>query len=49
VTPFAGFGAGGADAGGELVLRRENQYIEGAQDVLDRTYGWGLNWRAGRK
>ncbi len=38
-----------AQTGGELVLRRENQYIEGAQDVLDRTYGWGLNWRAGRK
>ena len=37
------------ETGGELVLRRENTYIEGAQDVLDRTYGWGLNWRAGRK
>ena len=35
--------------GTELVLRRENQYIDGAQDVLDRTYGWGLNWKAGRK
>lgn len=34
---------------GELTVRREVQYINGAQDVLDRTYGWGMNWSAGRK
>jgi tellurite resistance protein TerA len=35
--------------GGELSVRREIQYIQGAQDALDRAYGWGLNWSAGRK
>ncbi|CAM3064914.1 TerD family protein [Skermania piniformis] len=35
--------------GGDLTVQREVQYINGAQDVLDRTYGWGLQWKAGRK
>lgn len=33
----------------EVSVRREVQYIHGAQDVLDRTYGWGMNWSPGRK
>jgi tellurite resistance protein TerA len=35
--------------GSELQVRREVRYIQGAQDVLDRTYGWGMDWKAGRK
>lgn len=35
--------------GGDLTVQREVQYINGAQDVLDRTYGWGLQWTPGRK
>jgi len=35
--------------GGELVVRREVNYINGAQRALDETYGWGMNWTAGRK
>src|SRR3954454_1073487 len=34
---------------GDLQVRREVQYINGAQDALDRAYGWGMNWQAGRK
>jgi tellurite resistance protein TerA len=37
------------DSGGELVVQREVQYINGGQSVLDRTYGWGMNWTPGRK
>lgn len=36
-------------SGGELKVRREVQYINGAQDALDRAYGWGMDWKAGRK
>ena len=35
--------------GGELVINREVRYIRGAQDKVDEAYGWGLNWKAGRK
>jgi tellurite resistance protein TerA len=35
--------------GGEIVVNREIKYIQGAQDALDRAYGWGMNWSAGRK
>lgn len=35
--------------GGELVVNREVRYINGGQDVLDREYGWGMNWSPGRK
>ncbi|MEO9326579.1 TerD family protein [Gordonia aurantiaca] len=35
--------------GGELVVNREVRYIRGAQDKVDEAYGWGMNWRAGRK
>lgn len=34
---------------GQLSIRRENRYINGSQSELDRQYGWGLNWKAGRK
>ncbi len=35
--------------GGQLHVNREVRYINGAQDVLDRTYGWGMDWTPGRK
>jgi tellurite resistance protein TerA len=35
--------------GGELVVRREVNYVNGAQRALDEAYGWGMNWTAGRK
>jgi tellurite resistance protein TerA len=35
--------------GSEVSVRREVRYIHGAQDVLDRTYQWGMNWSRGRK
>ncbi|SDO63333.1 tellurite resistance protein TerA [Nakamurella panacisegetis] len=35
--------------GNDLVVQREVQYINGGQSVLDRTYGWGMNWTPGRK
>jgi tellurite resistance protein TerA len=34
---------------GEITVRREVRYISGGQAVLDRTYGWGMNWTPGRK
>jgi len=37
------------NVGGEIVVRREVKYIRGAQDKLDEAYGWGMDWRAGRK
>jgi tellurite resistance protein TerA len=37
------------NVGGELTVRREVRYIEGAQDALDREYGWGMDWARGRK
>ena len=36
-------------AGGELSVRREVNYLNGGQKLLDETYGWGMNWTAGRK
>ena len=35
--------------GGQLVVDREVRYVHGGQDVLDRTYGWGMDWAPGRK
>lgn len=35
--------------GGQLSVRRENRYINGSQAELDRQYGWGMSWKAGRK
>lgn len=37
------------NTGGELTVRREVRYIAGAQDALDREYGWGMDWARGRK
>jgi tellurite resistance protein TerA len=37
------------NTGGELVVRREVRYVDGAQDALDRAYGWGMDWTPGRK
>lgn len=37
------------NTGGELTVRREVSYINGAQDALDRAYGWGMDWTPGRK
>lgn len=35
--------------GGEIVVRREVQYLPGGQKLLDERYGWGMQWAAGRK
>ncbi len=37
------------ESGGELVFQREVKYVQGGQMALDRAYGWGMNWQAGRK
>lgn len=34
---------------GEMVVNREVKYVNGAQDALDRAYGWGMNWKSGHK
>ncbi len=36
-------------SGGDLTVRREVNYLNGGQRLLDETYGWGMNWTAGRK
>ncbi len=35
--------------GNDLVVQREVKYIDGGQSVLDKAYGWGMNWTPGRK
>ena len=35
--------------GNDLVVQREVRYIDGGQSVLDKAYGWGMNWTPGRK
>ena len=35
--------------GGEIVIKREVNYLNGAQRALDEAYGWGMNWTRGRK
>lgn len=35
--------------GDELTVRREVNYINGGQRLLDETYGWGMKWAPGRK
>jgi tellurite resistance protein TerA len=37
------------NSGNDLTVRREVRYINGAQDALDQAYGWGMDWRPGRK
>jgi tellurite resistance protein TerA len=34
---------------GEITVKREVNYINGAQRALDEAYGWGMNWTRGRK
>jgi tellurite resistance protein TerA len=34
---------------GELSVNREVRYVRGGQDMLSRTYRWGLRWTPGRK
>lgn len=38
-----------SNEGGALQVTREIRYIDGSQSDLDRAYGWGMNWKAGRK
>ena len=35
--------------GHSLTVRREVRFVQGGQDVLDKEYGWGMNWARGRK
>jgi tellurite resistance protein TerA len=35
--------------GGDVVVNRLINYIDGAQRALDQAYGWGMNWTPGRK
>ena len=35
--------------GGEIVVNRLINYINGAQRALDQAYSWGMNWTPGRK
>ena len=35
--------------GGDLVMKREVKYIGGMHPELDKQYGWGMSWQAGRK
>ncbi|WP_209309047.1 Tellurium resistance [Blastococcus sp. CT_GayMR16] len=37
------------NTGNDLSVNREVRYIHGGQDVLDKAYGWGMQWAAGRK
>jgi tellurite resistance protein TerA len=37
------------NTGGELVVRREVQYIRGGQADVDRAFGWGMEWARGSK
>ena len=34
---------------GEVTVKREVNYLNGAQRALDEAYGWGMNWTRGRK
>lgn len=36
-------------AGADLSVSRQVRYIDGNQQTLDQTYGWGLSWSPGRK
>lgn len=37
------------NSGGEIMVNRLVNYIDGAQRALDQAYGWGMNWTPGRK
>ncbi len=34
---------------GQLDVRREVRYVHGMQKALDEAFGWGMQWKAGRK
>jgi tellurite resistance protein TerA len=38
-----------SNQGGDLVVHREINYINGGQRALDEAYGWGMRWTVGRK
>ncbi|MFC3963679.1 TerD family protein [Nocardia jiangsuensis] len=38
-----------SNTGGRISVRREVNYINGAQQALDEAYGWGMQWREARK
>jgi tellurite resistance protein TerA len=38
-----------SSTGSTLDVRREIRYVDGSQQALDRMYGWGMDWRPGRK
>lgn len=35
--------------GKTVSVQREVKYVQGTQAVLDEMYGWGMQWKAGRK
>lgn len=35
--------------GGTVSVQREVSYVTGSQADLDKKYGWGMQWKAGRK
>lgn len=37
------------NVGSTLEIQREVRYIRGHQELLDRTYGWGMKWEKGFK
>lgn len=37
------------NTGQGITVTREVKYVEGSQADLDKTYGWGMKWAAGRK
>ncbi len=37
------------NSGGSLRIDREVRYISGSQRNVDEIYGWGLQWKAGKK
>ena len=37
------------NSGNDLTVNREVRYIHGGQAALDQSYGWGMQWAAGRK
>ncbi|MGB2948057.1 MAG: tellurium resistance protein, partial [Rhodococcus sp. (in: high G+C Gram-positive bacteria)] len=32
-----------------FTVTRQVEYIQGSQSDLDKKYGWGMQWAAGRK
>ncbi|SDP49397.1 tellurite resistance protein TerA [Klenkia soli] len=38
-----------APSAGDVQIRREVRYVDGAQPQLDAAYGWGIRWSSARK